>query len=177
MGHYGQSRTPGQGQDTIFAIIRVIGVAAKAMSLLSSESSERMPFGPFSPVGLCPTLPIFLKLPKLSPSLLGRYGQSQTPGQGQDIGECRVLLSLFDENECVAAYSALRRSYSWRNFFNCLLCVASQLLMAKLFPLLLLLVASDDAADAEYTFDAVEHFLSEIAFYFATRQTLVGRNR
>ena len=60
---------------------------------------------------------------------------------------------------------------------RCLLCVASQLLMAKLFPLLLLLVASDDAADAEYTFDAVEHFLSEIAFYFATRQTLVGRNR
>ena len=108
---------------------------------------------------------------------MGHYGQSRTPGQGQDTGECRVLLSLFDENEYVAAYSALRRSYSWRNFFNSLLCVASQLLMAKLFPLLLLLVASDDAADAEYPFDAVEHFLSEIAFNFATRQTLVGRNR
>ena len=118
-----------------------------AMSLLTSESSTRM--------------------------LMGQRGQARTPGQGQDSGDSIVLL----KNVCVAAYSALRRSRSWRNFFNSLLCVASQLLMAKLFPLLLLLVASDDAADAEYTFDAVEHFLSEIAFYFATRQTLVGRNR
>ena len=29
---------------------------------------------------------------------MGHYGQSQTPGQGQDTGECRVLLNLFDEN-------------------------------------------------------------------------------
>ena len=64
---------------------------------------------------------------------MGHYGHSRTPGQGQDTGECRVWLSLFDENECVAAYSALRRGYSWRNFFNSLLCVASQLLMVKLF--------------------------------------------
>ena len=88
MGRYGHSRTPGQGQDTrqergIWSVEMVV----KAESLLSSESSARMPFGPFSLVGLCPTLPIFLKLPKLpklSPSRMGHYGQSQTPGQGQD---------------------------------------------------------------------------------------------
>ena len=35
-------------------------------------------------LGLCPTLPIFLKLPKLSPSLsrMGHYGQSRTPKTG-----------------------------------------------------------------------------------------------
>ncbi|MEE1365132.1 MAG: hypothetical protein UHE93_00410, partial [Muribaculaceae bacterium] len=70
MGHYGQSRTPGQGQDNghyptesnITAILRVVGGSsrvaaisesservAKAMSLLSSESSERMPLSPFRP--------------------------------------------------------------------------------------------------------------------------------
>ena len=85
MGHYGQVRTPGQGQDTrqergIWSVEMVV----KAESLLSSKLSARMPFGPFSLVGLCPTLPIFLKLPKLSPSRMGHYGQSRTPGQGQD---------------------------------------------------------------------------------------------
>ena len=50
MGHYGQSRTPGQGQDTrqergIWSVVMV----AKAESLLSSESSEGMPFEPVSP--------------------------------------------------------------------------------------------------------------------------------
>ena len=58
MGHYGQSQTPGQGQDigrypaesNVTAINGVIGEAAKAMSLLSSESSARMPFSPFRPL-------------------------------------------------------------------------------------------------------------------------------
>ena len=78
MGHYGQSRTPGQGQD--------FGRHLDAKSLLSAMSSARMPFGPFSPVGLFSNFPIFLKLPKLPPSRMGHYGQAQTPGQGQDIG-------------------------------------------------------------------------------------------
>ena len=82
------------------------------------------PFSPFRPLTVA--------------NAEGQRGQAQTPGQGQYSGECRVLLSLFDENEYVAAYSALRRGCSWRDSFHCLLCVASQLLMAKLFPLLTL---------------------------------------
>ena len=35
--------------------------------------------------------PIFLKLPKLSPSRMGHYGQAQTPGQGQDIGRYPLM--------------------------------------------------------------------------------------
>ena len=53
MGHNGQSRTPGQGQDT----------------------ARYLPY-----------TPIFLKLPKLSPSRMGQRGRAQTLGQGQDIG-------------------------------------------------------------------------------------------
>ena len=61
---------------------------AKAELLLLAESSARMPFGPFSPVRpFALHSPIFLKLPKLSPSRMGHYGQAQTPGQGQDSGE------------------------------------------------------------------------------------------
>ena len=69
-------------------------MVAKAESLLTSESLARMPFGPVSLVGLCPTLPIFLKLPKLSPSRMGHYGQSQTPGQGQDTRQERGIWSV-----------------------------------------------------------------------------------
>ena len=72
----------------VTAIGRVIGVLSRCYpqslcyhrSRESAESSARMPV---SPVGFCPTLPIFLKLPKLSLSRMGHYGQSQTLGQGQ----------------------------------------------------------------------------------------------
>ena len=112
MGQRGQAQTPGQGQYIVFAILGVVGVQSHRRECL---------LGPFRPL--------------IVVNAEGQRGQSRTPGQGQDSGECRVLLSLFDENECVAAYSALRRGYSWRNSFHCLLCVASQLLMARLFPL------------------------------------------
>ena len=56
------------------------------LSLSRLERHSSLPFGPFSLVGLCPNFPIFLKLPKLSPSRMGHYGQSRTPGQGQDNG-------------------------------------------------------------------------------------------
>ena len=109
MGHYGQAQTPGQGQDTehspaamsllsamssesssksnVTAIIRVVGVQSSRSSSKSNVTAiiEVISENAFwALLGLCPTLPIFLKLPKLSPSRTGHNGQSRTPGQGQD---------------------------------------------------------------------------------------------
>ena len=64
-----------------------------------SLSTPTMPFKPFPPdgllsllgllalLGLCPTLPIFLKLPKLSPSRWDTTDNHGHPRQGQYIGQ------------------------------------------------------------------------------------------
>ena len=105
MGQQGQSRTPRQGQDIVFAILGVVGVQSHRRECL---------LGPLALLAFAYT-PLYSlnSLNSLPPSRMGQRGQSQTLGQGQDSSECRVLLSLFDEYECVATYSALRRSCSW----------------------------------------------------------------
>ena len=111
MGHYGQSHTPGQGQDSgryptesnVTAILRVVGGSSRVAAILGviDEQSHRReyllalsfrwfvePLGPFSPVRPLPYTPLFSlnSLNSLPPSRIGHYGQSQTPGQGQDNG-------------------------------------------------------------------------------------------
>ena len=49
------------------------------------------PFGPVSLVVLCPNFPIFLKLPKLSPSRWDTTDKHRHPRQGQYTGRCTVL--------------------------------------------------------------------------------------
>ena len=54
--------------------------------------------------------PIFLKLPKLSPYRMGHYGQSQTPGQGQDTRRYLLnAMSLLSSKSLLSSESSESR--------------------------------------------------------------------
>ena len=77
---------------TLLNAYRAFDSSNSALLLLSVDSDNA--FWPIPPDGLlslvgilgmlgfCPTLPIFLKLLKLSPSRMGHYGQTRTPKTG-----------------------------------------------------------------------------------------------
>ena len=86
-------------QSKVTAILGVVGGSSRVAAILRVIGENTfLPFpsdgllsllGPLALLGLLAFAlhsPIFLKLPKISPSRMGHYGQSQTPGQGQDNG-------------------------------------------------------------------------------------------
>ena len=90
----------------LLGILALLGFDSSnsALLLLSDDSDNALQglssdgllslLGIFALLGLCPNFPIFLKLPKLSPSRMGRQGQSRTPGQGQDTGRYPAVCNV-----------------------------------------------------------------------------------